>query len=80
MGMWDLEKSLQILIKERWKLKGKVDLQLGLNGFFTTFFMEPRERDKMFEEEVTKIFGDRKMGRIHPRLGCNNPREHGDQD
>jgi hypothetical protein len=30
--------------------KGKIDLQLGSKGFFTTVFTEPGERDKVFEE------------------------------
>jgi hypothetical protein len=50
MGIWPSEKSLQLWIKEKWKVKGKVDIQLGSKGFFTTVFTKSGERDKVFEE------------------------------
>jgi hypothetical protein len=50
MGIWPSEKSLQLWIKSRWKVKGQIDLQLGSKGFFTTVFSELREKDKVFEE------------------------------
>jgi hypothetical protein len=37
-------------IKARWKVKGRIDLELGSKGFFTTIFSDPSEREKVFEE------------------------------
>jgi hypothetical protein len=50
MGIWPSEKALQIWIKVRWNVKGKIDLQLGSKGFFTKVFTKLKERDKVFEE------------------------------
>jgi hypothetical protein len=50
MGIWPSEKALQLLIKERWKVKDQIDMQLGSKGFFTSVFMESGEQDKVFEE------------------------------
>jgi hypothetical protein len=50
MGIWPLDKSLQLWINSRWKVKSQIDLQLGSKGFFIVVFSESRERDKVFEE------------------------------
>jgi hypothetical protein len=50
MGIWPSEKSLQIWIKARWKVKGRIDLELGSKGFFTTVFSDSADREKVFEE------------------------------
>jgi hypothetical protein len=50
MGIWPWEKSLQIWIKYRWKVKGQINLKLGSKGFFIVVFSKPREQDKVFEK------------------------------
>jgi len=32
-----------------WKLKGKLDLQLGFKGFFTIIFHSLKDNDRIFE-------------------------------
>jgi hypothetical protein len=49
MGLWPTERTLHNWIKYQWKPRGEVDLNLGSKGFFTTFFMNPKDRDKIFE-------------------------------
>jgi hypothetical protein len=50
MGIWPSKKSLQIWIKARWKVKGKIDLELGSKGFFIAVFSDSADREKVFEE------------------------------
>jgi hypothetical protein len=37
MGIWPSERALQIWIKSHWKVKGKIDLQLGSKGFLQSY-------------------------------------------
>jgi hypothetical protein len=50
MGICPSEKSLQLWVRYRWKVKGQIDLQLGSKGLFTTIFSEWGEQDKVFDE------------------------------
>lgn len=50
MGIWRSEKFLLLWIKDQWKLKGRIDLKLGSNGFFIAIFLDHSEQEKVFEE------------------------------
>lgn len=49
MGLWPTEKSLNAWIKNHWKPKGDIDLHLGSKGFFTVFFTNIEDKDRVFE-------------------------------
>eukprot|EP00253_Pinus_taeda_P031972 PITA_31972 len=49
MGLWPMEKALQLWIKYHWKPKGSIDLHLGSKGFFTVVFTNIEDKDRIFE-------------------------------
>lgn len=49
IGTWPNEKELVRWIKQWWKPKGDVYLQLGSKGFFTTIFHSLEDRARVFD-------------------------------
>jgi hypothetical protein len=49
IGTWPNEKELVRWIRQWWKPKGDVDLQLGSKGFFTTIFHSLEDRARVFD-------------------------------
>jgi len=45
MGIWPLEKALMVWVKSRWKVKGDMEIKLGLKGFFTVIFTCSEDRN-----------------------------------
>lgn len=49
MGIWPMEKALQVWIRNQCKPKGEITLHLGSKGFFTMVFTNLEDKDRVFE-------------------------------
>lgn len=49
MGIWPIERALDIWIRSHWKPKGEIHLHLGSKGFFTIVFTSLEDKDRVFE-------------------------------
>lgn len=49
MGIWPIEKNLYTWIRNNWKPKGEINIQLGFKGFFTVVFTNLEDKDRVFK-------------------------------